>query len=292
MQQELQQQQAQLKEQLATALALERSNSERQDALEKQLVQLDAELRDYTRCRIAGQRRRASRSGLQTLAKKARRAGHQFGAVGSSGTGRWISSANSGSRIWRPQQQHRQIEQRRHQRIDQEGPSPGWPTAAHPLVGPAEFALDNWPSACRPIRPTAASCWSWTSRSAICWVKSIRAGLTSISLSASRKTNRSVGGVRPSPAAGSRSPGKKVRSAVVNVAACLRELRDGLLPSNAGCASSIRKISGRQLSDLAVFKIEPEDETILVEAIELLISIPPPRWAMARPSNSSTSRAC
>ena len=33
-----------------------------------------------------------------------------------------------------------------------------------------------------------------------------------------------------------------------------------------------RKISGRQLSDLAVFKIEPEDETPLVEAIELLIS--------------------
>ena len=33
-----------------------------------------------------------------------------------------------------------------------------------------------------------------------------------------------------------------------------------------------RKISGRQLSDLAVFKIEPEDETSLVEAIELLIS--------------------
>ncbi|MGL6070205.1 hypothetical protein, partial [Craterilacuibacter sp.] len=33
-----------------------------------------------------------------------------------------------------------------------------------------------------------------------------------------------------------------------------------------------RKISGRKLSDLAVFKIEPEDETALVEAIDLLIS--------------------
>ena len=65
---------------------------------------------------------------------------------------------------------------------------------------------------------------------------------------------------------------KKVRSAVVNVAACLRELRDGLFAFKRRMREFNRKISGRQLSDLAVFKIEPEDETILVEAIELLIS--------------------
>ena len=65
---------------------------------------------------------------------------------------------------------------------------------------------------------------------------------------------------------------KKVRSAVVNVAACLRELRDGLFAFKRRMREFNRKISGRQLSDLAVFKIEPEDSTALVEAIELLIS--------------------
>src|SRR5690606_12183556 len=47
LQQELQQQQAQLQEQLATALALENVKQQRQ-ALEQQLAELDAELRDYT----------------------------------------------------------------------------------------------------------------------------------------------------------------------------------------------------------------------------------------------------
>jgi hypothetical protein len=65
---------------------------------------------------------------------------------------------------------------------------------------------------------------------------------------------------------------KKVRSAVVNVAACLRELRDGLAAFKRRMREFNRKISGRQLSDLAVFKVEPEDETALVEAIELLIN--------------------
>ncbi len=65
---------------------------------------------------------------------------------------------------------------------------------------------------------------------------------------------------------------KKARSAVVNVAACLRELRDGLLSFKRRMREFNRKISGRQLSDLAVFKIEPEDEIPLVEAIDLLIS--------------------
>jgi hypothetical protein len=56
------------------------------------------------------------------------------------------------------------------------------------------------------------------------------------------------------------------------VAASLRELRDGLFAFKRRMREFNRKISGRQLSDLAVFKIEPEDETPLVEAIEMLIS--------------------
>jgi hypothetical protein len=65
---------------------------------------------------------------------------------------------------------------------------------------------------------------------------------------------------------------RKSRSAVVNVTACLRELRDGLVTFKSKMRDFNRLIHRRQLSDLSVFKIEPVDEAPLVEAIEHLIS--------------------
>ena len=65
---------------------------------------------------------------------------------------------------------------------------------------------------------------------------------------------------------------RKSRSAVVNVTACLRELRDGLVTFKSKMRDFNRLIGRRQLSDLSVFKIEPVDETQMVEAIEQLIS--------------------
>ena len=65
---------------------------------------------------------------------------------------------------------------------------------------------------------------------------------------------------------------RKSRSAVVNVTACLRELRDGLVTFKSKMRDFNRLINRRQLSDLTVFKIEPVDERPLVEAIESLIS--------------------
>jgi len=65
---------------------------------------------------------------------------------------------------------------------------------------------------------------------------------------------------------------RKSRSAVVNVTACLRELRDGLVTFKSKMRDFNRLIHRRQLSDLSVFKIEPVDETQLVQAIEQLIS--------------------
>ncbi len=64
---------------------------------------------------------------------------------------------------------------------------------------------------------------------------------------------------------------RKARTAVVNVTACLRELRDGLHSFKAKMREFNRLISRRQLSDLAVFRIQPEDQEELVQAIELLI---------------------
>ncbi len=65
---------------------------------------------------------------------------------------------------------------------------------------------------------------------------------------------------------------RKARTAVVNVTACLRELRDGLLRFQGKMREFNRLVNRRQLSDLEVFKIEPVDETPLVEAMAQLIS--------------------
>lgn len=64
---------------------------------------------------------------------------------------------------------------------------------------------------------------------------------------------------------------KKARSAVVNVTASLRELRDGLLAFKGKMRQFNRLIGVRQLSDLKTFKIDPQDEIHLVEAINTLI---------------------
>jgi len=64
---------------------------------------------------------------------------------------------------------------------------------------------------------------------------------------------------------------RKARSAVVNVTACLRELRDGLLTFQSKMRDFNRLVSRRQLSDLSVFRIDPVQEEALVDAVGQLI---------------------
>lgn len=65
---------------------------------------------------------------------------------------------------------------------------------------------------------------------------------------------------------------RKARSAVVQVAAILRDLRTSLDTFKRRMHEFNKKINRRQLSDLKVFKIEPRDEDALVKAIQTLIS--------------------
>jgi hypothetical protein len=269
---DLQQQQVQLKEQLATAQALELVQRER-DALEQQLVQLDAELRDYSQMQALQDSDAERQARLVTLDQKLAelatslaQSAARYRALDQQRQQRQRDLESLG-------QQHRQIEQRRNQRIDQEGPFT-WLSDSphHPGWHSRSSRWTSWPNACRPIRPTAASCWNWTTRSADCWAKST-GGLTKYQFVGEPEAEiaRLVEFAHHLPQE-AEALEKKVRSAVVNVAACLRELRDGLAAFKRRMREFNRKISGRQLSDLAVFKIEPEDETALVEAIELLIS--------------------
>ncbi len=65
---------------------------------------------------------------------------------------------------------------------------------------------------------------------------------------------------------------RKSRSAVVQVAAILRGLRDSLETLKMRMNEFNNKINHRQLSDLKIFRIEPREEESLVGAIKTLIS--------------------
>jgi hypothetical protein len=65
---------------------------------------------------------------------------------------------------------------------------------------------------------------------------------------------------------------RKARSAVVQVAAILRDLRDSLETLKRRMSNFNHKINKRPLSDLKVFKIEPREEEAIVNAIRTLIS--------------------
>ena len=65
---------------------------------------------------------------------------------------------------------------------------------------------------------------------------------------------------------------RKAKSAVVQVAAILRDLRSSLDTLKMRMNEFNNKINKQQLSDLKVFKIEPREEETLVQAIQTLIA--------------------
>ena len=273
LQQDLQQQQAQLQEQLATAQALEHVKQQRQ-ALDQQLVLLDAELRDYTQMQDLQQTQAERQRQLLALANKLRelsadlaRSAERHGALDQRRQQRQQDALAL-------QQQHRQIEQRRHQRIDHEAPFSWLADLPHtPWLAQSAFAVEQLAERLQTYLADCCQLLEIDEQTRHLLSEIHTGGLTKYQFVGEPESEivRLVEFAHHLPQE-AEALEKKVRSAVVNVAACLRELRDGLLAFKRRMREFNRKISGRQLSDLAVFKIEPEDETILVEAIELLIS--------------------
>lgn len=273
LQQEQLQQQNLLQQQLDTAEELESVKLQRQ-ALDRQLAQLDAELRDYAEMQTLQQGeagRLARLTELEkfqaTLALTLSQSADRYKALGR-------QQQQLQQDLLSLQQQHRQIEQRRNQRQDHEGQFT-WLAELphHPWLGQPEFALEEL---AERLQTYLSDC-----RRLMDVDDKIRHLLSDIHVGGLTKyqfvddgENEILRLVEFAHHLSQEAEAleKKARSAVVNVAACLRELRDGLHSFKRRMREFNRKISGRQLSDLAVFKIEPEDETQLVEAIELLIS--------------------
>lgn len=273
LQQELQQQRAQLKEQLATAQALE-SVKRKRDALEQQLMQLDAELRDYIQMQTLEVNEAERQARLCILQQKLA----ELATSLAQSAVRYRALDQQRQQLQKDleslKQQHRQIEQRRNQRIDHEGSFTWLADLPHrPWLAQPEFSLDQLSER---LQTYQADCRQLLELDDV--IRRLLGeihvgGLTKYQFASEPEDEitRLVEFAHHLPQE-AEALEKKVRSAVVNVAACLRELRDGLSAFKRRMREFNRKISGRQLSDLAVFKIEPEDETALVEAIELLIS--------------------
>lgn len=273
LQHDLKHQQQLLAQQQATAERLETVKQQRQ-ALDQQLTQLDAELRDYAEMLLLRQGdtgREARLAKLQellnTLALTLSQSSTRQQAVSQ-------QHQQPLQELFALDQQHKQIEQRRNQRQDHEGQFawlaelPNRPWLGQPEFGLEQLAerLQTYLSDCRRLKDLDDK---------------IRHLLSEVHAGGLTKYQFIGGGEEEIErliefanhlSQEAEALEKKARSAVVNVAACLRELRDGLLSFKRRMREFNRKISGRQLSDLAVFKIEPEDEIPLVEAIDLLIS--------------------
>lgn len=273
LQQELQQQQAQLREQLATAQALESVQQQRQ-VLEQQLAQLDAELRDYTQMQDLQQSQGERQSRLERLAQQLTElAAHLTQAAERNRTLDQLRQQRQQD-LATLQQQHRQIEQRRNQRIDHQAPFtwladlPHYPWLAQPEFAPEQLSehLPTYLADCRELLDLDEQIQQRLGEIHI-------GGLTKYQFIGEPESEitRLLEFAHHLPQE-AEALEKRVRSAVVNVAASLRELRDGLLAFKRRMREFNRKISGRQLSDLEIFKIEAEDESTLVEAIELLIN--------------------
>lgn len=273
LQQELLREQVQLREQLATAQALENVKQQRQ-ALDEQLTRLDAELRDYTHMQALRQSEAERQGRLEALALAL--AALTATLAGSAERHRALDRQRQQLQqaLLAVQQQHRQIEQRRNQRLDHESPFT-WLAELphHPWLAQPELALEQLAERLQTYQTDCRQLLELDEQIRHLLGEIHTGGLTKYQFvgDGESEIERLVEFAHHLPQE-AEALEKKVRSAVVNVAACLRELRDGLLAFKRRMREFNRKISGRQLSDLAVFKIEPEDETLLVEAIERLIS--------------------
>lgn len=270
---DLQQRQVQLKEQLKTAQSLEIVQRER-DELEQQLVQLDNVLRDYNHM-LDLQNSDADRQArlvmidqkLTDLATSLAQSADRYRALDQ----RRQQTQKDLDSLW---QQHRQIEQLRNQRIDQEDPFTWLPDSRHhPWLAQPDFALDHLVERLQTYQADCRRLLELNEQIHRLLGELHTEGLTKYQFvgDSEEEIMCLVEFAQHLPQE-AEALEKKVRSAVVNVAACLRELRDGLAAFKRQMREFNRKISGRHLSDLTVFKIEPEDETALVEAIEMLIS--------------------
>lgn len=271
--QQILQEQHLLEQQLATAQALEKIKNQRSQ-LEQELKHIDNELQAYQSMEALLQDQLVREGRLQELVTMIENLVIQLAQSEERNQALNQMQQQLEHKLVTLDQQHKHIEQRRDLRIDQEAPLSWVSDLPHqPWLIQAEFQLHQLAEHLQSYLYDCKKTLDLDEQIRQLLSQIHMGGLTKYQLIGDEENEieRLTAFAHHLPQE-AEALEKKVRSAVVNVAACLRELRDGLFAFKRRMREFNRKISGRQLSDLDVFKIEPEDEGPLVEAIELLIN--------------------
>src|SRR5690625_4290944 len=270
----LQKRQTNLQQQLKTAQLLEEEKLALKN-LEKDLEKLHDEVRDYARFEELQHSDTARKTRLSDLSNALHAIHKEFAQNKKNYDELDNKRQQNAQQLHEHEQKHKTIERLRTQRLDQntafrhleEHPH-------HPLSSPPqEIPLAQLDSALYNYQQDCSQLMQLDDRLTKLLRSIQEQGLTKYEFMPSQdeQLSRLIDFAQPLPQE-AEALEKKARAAVVNVATSLRELRDGLLSFKRRMNEFNRKIHGRQLSDLSVFKIEAEDEAALVQAIDLLIS--------------------
>ena len=243
------------------------------EALEQELRQLEGELADYDRLQELKQQAPARQQQLQALRKKLDELEQALAHSQQQADRLRQQLGELDQTLSELERQHQGIARMREQRIDHCEPFTWLADLDHlPWLGEGEWSLDTlaeklqiWLGDCQRLVEL--------DRQLDYGLRELHvAGLTKYQYSDThdQELARIIDFSQQLPRE-AEALEKKARSAVVNVTASLRELRDGLLSFKGRMREFNRLIGHRQLSDLKTFKIEPVDETHLVEAINTLI---------------------
>jgi hypothetical protein len=272
LQQDLRQRRDRLQEQLDTARDIE-SVVRKRDDLDQQLKEIDAEIREYLRMQDLAQGEDERQARMQELSGMLDHLGVRL----SQSAERYRALDDQRQRVQQKlaglQQKSWRVEQESNKRIDQEKPFTWLKDLPYIpwYMKQEDFDLEKLADHLRAYNDECRTLLELDSRIRNLLDEIHAEGLTRYQFLFEPEDEivRLVEFSRNLPQE-DEALKRKERSAVVNVAAGLRELHSGLESFRKRIDEFNRKISGRRLSDLSEFKIEIREEKDLVGAIEIL----------------------
>lgn len=276
LQDELAAQQSQLEQlqtQLSTAEALEKA-VQLQRELEKRLREAEQALDDYRRFLELQTQESLRYDELERIAQRHAELSDKLRRIAELRTQYRKQEREHEAAIDTLDAQHRQIDRLRRERADQTPEFDALSELPHtPWLGRQNFSLDELAEQLEAYQQDCRRLIRLNELTAAKLQEIHHGGLTKYANeSDSEREMERIIDFANHLAQEAEALARKERSAIVNVTVSLRELRDGLQVFKAQMRRFNRLISGRQLSDLKVFKIEPQEDAPLVEAIELLIN--------------------
>jgi hypothetical protein len=271
--QELQNQEQSLHQQLEVASALDQAR-QRKQALENSVRQIEADLIDYTRL-LQLQSETATRAKQrETFETQRAEIVAQLGQSEATANRLRTQRDEVDSQIRRLDEQHKEIDRHRHQRLDQSEQF-NWlgDLPHHPWVGKAELPMIDLARRLAEYQQDCRRLLDLDHQLSTGLSGLHSAGLTKYQfLDNSEEELRRIIDFSHHLPREAEALEKKARSAVVNVTASLRELRGGLRVFIQRMREFNKLIDTQRLSDLKTFQISPQEETHLVAAIDLLIN--------------------